>query len=59
MLKIPIHSIFAKKTEDPDRDAAGIPYASREDIRSLRVEYELKTREAQDPGLEACFKYVS
>lgn len=58
MFKIPIHSLFSKKTEDPDRDAAGIPYTSGEDIRALRLEYEHKTREAEDPGLEACFKYV-
>lgn len=59
MLKIPIHSIFSRKAEEPDRDAAGIPYASREDVRSLRLEYEQKTRDAQDPSLESCFKYVS
>jgi hypothetical protein len=59
MLKIPINSMFSRKTEEPDRDAAGIPYASRQDIQSLRSEYEQKTRDAQDPSLESCFKYVN
>lgn len=58
MLKIPINSMFSRKAEDTDRDAAGIPYTSREDIQSLRIEYERKTRAAQDPSLESCFKYV-
>ena len=41
-----------------ETDSAGIPYSSKEDVDTLRRDYEEKTRTAQDPTLESCFKYV-
>lgn len=59
LFNIPIRDIFAgsKSQEDPDRDAAGIPFTAKEHIRALKKEYEERTLAANDPGMESCFKY--
>ncbi len=60
LFNIPIRDIFGgsrSSQEDPDRDAAGIPFTAKEHIRVLKKEYEDKTLAANDPGMESCFKY--
>ncbi|KAI8113245.1 hypothetical protein M9435_003249 [Picochlorum sp. BPE23] len=59
LFNIPIRDIFAgfKSQEDPDRDAAGIPFTAKEHIRALKKEYEERTLAANDPGMESCFNY--
>ena len=63
MIRIPLHDILSnmglksKNNNTADRDKAGIPYTSRDHINLLKQDYEEKTREAQDPSLDSCFKY--
>ena len=62
-----LHSLVSKymptrgrrERETPDTDSAGIPFSNRDDIDALRRDYEEKTRSAQDPTLESCFKCVT
>ena len=58
-----LHSLVSKcmprrQEQSSDTDSAGIPYSSSSDVDALRRDYEEKTRTAQDPTLESCFKYV-
>ena len=60
-----LHNLVSKylprrrEQQPPDTDTAGIPFSNRDDIDTLRRDYEEKTRTAQDPTLESCFKCVA
>jgi hypothetical protein len=53
-----IPSSIRRERQAPDTDSAGIPFSNQDDIDALRRDYEEKTRSAQDPTLESCFKCV-